>query len=100
MPLMRRLITKWTIVLLLMMPSASLFAYNESLAFRRTPSGTIEAVVYGLSDGPACQTEFVPPNSVLVSGSTITITSPYTAYTCGIPPPPAPYQVAADLGVL
>jgi hypothetical protein len=95
-----RLMTKWLIALGLMIPAGHLFAYNETLSFRITPSGTIEAVVSGLNDGPSCQTEFVPPNSVIVGSNTITITSPYTFYFCGLPASPVHYEVVADLGVL
>jgi hypothetical protein len=88
------------ITLLLMLPSASLFAYSETLSFRRTPSGTIEAVVSGYNDGPFCETEFVPPTSISISGTTISIESPYTAYFCGLPFTPSRYSVTADLGAL
>lgn len=81
------------------LPYAS-FAFNESLSFRRTPNGTIEAVVSGLSDGPACETEFVPPNSLVVTGNVITINSPYIGYACPIPFPRSPYAIAVDLGAL
>jgi hypothetical protein len=81
------------------LPDAS-SAFNETLSFRRTPVGTIEAVVSGLSDGPACQTEFVPPNSVVVAGNIVAINSPYFSHLCGIPFPPNPYAISVDLGAL
>ncbi len=76
------------------------FAFQESLSFHRAVDGGFEAVVSGLSDGPSCETEFVPPSDVQIAGATITITSPYESYACSIPQTAVPYQVVADLGQL
>src|SRR5690349_7651267 len=95
-----RVIFNWLLGIVLTVISASSFAYNESLSFHLTQAGTIEAVISGLSDGPECKTEFISPISMVVSGNAVTITSPYTDYFCGLPLPPAPYQVTADLGTL
>jgi len=76
-------------------------AVNESLAFRLAPSGHFEAVVSGLDDGPGCIIhEFTSPQSVVVAGNSISITSTSAPF-CTIPIfPLIPYQVVADLGVL
>ena len=85
------------LLLLVSMPAS---AFNESLTFRRSANGSFQAVVSGLSDGPSCETEFVPPSDVQIAAATITITSPYESYACSIPQTATPYQVMADLGPL
>lgn len=78
--------------------SASASASNESLSFRSTPSGSIEAVVTG-TDG-ICDVVFLPTNQVTLEGATITITSPDGLRNCPLPGAPRPYEVATDLGIL
>lgn len=87
-------------LLMLMTISHSAFAFDESLSFRASANGNIEAVVSGLSDGPGCQSEFLAPTSVEVNGSVITITSPPDPDLCALPFEPKPYRVVANLGHL
>jgi len=75
-------------------------ASNEILTFRVTNGANIQAVVSGLSDGPGCSPEFLPPFSVVVASSSISIMSPPPTPFCFLPLAPTPYQVVADLGVL
>lgn len=74
-------------------------ASNESLSFRRTASGSIEAVVSGSTD--TCDRVFLGPAEVTIEGTSIAIASPDGAVGCTIPIyPPRAYSVVADLGVL
>jgi len=77
---------------------ASALATDESLSFRRTASGSIEALVSGITTG--CEYVFLPPNEVAVEGATLTITSPGVSGMCYLPHPPTRYSVTADLGIL
>ncbi|MGN6519853.1 MAG: hypothetical protein ACTHK2_10565 [Dokdonella sp.] len=81
-----------------LLASASASASNESLSFRRTPSGSIEAVVSGMTDG--CPPVFLPPESIASAATTITITSYSESGLCSLPFTPIPYSVTADLGIL
>lgn len=81
-----------------LLASASASASNESLSFRRTPSGSIEAVVSGTDS--ICDVIFLPPNQVTLEGETLTITSPDGGRDCPIPGGPSPYEIATDLGIL
>lgn len=74
--------------------------WDESLSFRASSSGGIEAVVSGLSDGPGCRPQLLPPSSVDIRGSSISITSPNDEPGCFIPQYSRPYEVVAELGVL
>ncbi len=76
-------------------------ADSESLFFRQNPSGEIEAVVSGLRTN-LCGFVFVPPTSIAIVGSSISIVSPNVPPPpCFIPiTPPQPYEVVANLGVL
>ncbi|MEO5561615.1 MAG: hypothetical protein ABIR10_18255 [Dokdonella sp.] len=79
--------------------SASASATDESLSFRRTASGSIEAVVSGRDN--LCGEIFWPANQVTIEGGTITINSPEQQRDCSLPrDPPLPYSVTADLGTL
>ena len=81
--------------------STPAMADSESLSFRRTPSGEIEAVVSGLLTNE-CGFRFLAPTSVTIVGGSIAIVSP------NIPPlpcftpivPPRPYEIVANLGLL
>jgi len=81
-----------------LLASASASASNESLSFRRTASGSIEAVVSGTTDG--CPPIFLPPDGVVAIGATLTITSQVAGGGCYLPHTPMPYSVTADLGIL
>lgn len=79
--------------------SASASAFDESLSFRRTASGSIEAVVSGFNIG--CAYDFLPPNQITLQGGTFTITAPTVIVrNCTIPTSHDPYSVTADLGIL
>ena len=79
--------------------STSASAFDESLSFRRTSSGSIEAVVSGLTD--TCGFVFLSPAVATIQGSTISIISPDGSGLCSIPIyPPRAYSVATDLGIL
>jgi hypothetical protein len=73
-------------------------AFNESLSFRRTASGSIEAVVSGMTD--LCGPVFYAPNEVSVEGATVAINSGDASVSCPLPASPRPYLVTADLGML
>ena len=96
----RRIVANLAILSFMLPASSPAIAFQESLSFRRAADGGLEAVVSGLSDGPSCETEFVPPSDVQVASATITITSPYEWYLCSLPMAAVPYQVVADLGQL
>lgn len=73
-------------------------ADGESLSFRLTPSGEVEAVVSGLRTNH-CGFTFVPATSTAIVGSSISINVPPPP--CNMPiVPPQPYEVVANLGVL
>ena len=79
--------------------STPALAVDESLSFRRTASGSIEAVVSGGDN--LCGEVFWPANQVTIEGGTITINSPERERDCSLPrDPPLPYSVTADLGTL
>jgi hypothetical protein len=78
--------------------STSASASNESLTFRRTATGSIEAVVSGTTTG--CDVFFYPSNAVTVEGGTVTITSLEASGDCPLPHTLTPYEVTADLGIL
>lgn len=96
----RRIVANLAILSFVLPVSLPAIAFQESLSFRRAADGGLEAVVSGLSDGPSCETEFVPPSDVQVASATIAITSPYEWYFCSIPMTATPYHVVADLGQL
>lgn len=75
-------------------------ASEESLTFRRGTDGRYLAVIDGISDGPGCVPEYLPPESVDVVGDAITAISPEDATGCFLPLAPRPYEVVADLGLL
>lgn len=81
-----------------LLASASASASNESLSFRSTPSGSIEAIVSGTDS--ICDVIFLPSIQVTLEGETLTITSPDGLRFCPIPGAPRPYEVATDLGIL
>ena len=81
-----------------LLASASVSASNESLSFKRTASGSIEAVVSGITDG--CPPVFLPPNAIAVDGATVTITSSVESWLCFLPQAPVSYIVTGDLGIL
>lgn len=91
---------KIALVVGLMSAFAPAHALDESLSFRPSPIGGIEAVVSGRSDGPGCEVEFLPPSSIEVDGTSISIASPYDDRGCFLPMAPVPYEVVAELGVL
>ncbi len=97
---MLRSALKIALVVGLMSAFAPAHALDEALSFRRSPLGGFEAVVSGRSDGPGCELEFLPPASVQVDGTSISITSPFDDRGCFLPMAPVPYQVVAELGVL
>ena len=78
------------------------WAINEALTFRVVGNGHVVAVVSGLDDGPGCLLqEFHRPESIIVTGNSIAITSNANVGFCTIPLfPLVPYEVVADLGVL
>lgn len=79
--------------------SASASAFDESLSFRRTSSGSIEAIVSGFNIG--CAYVFLPPNQIAHQGTTVTIAAPTAIVrNCTIPTSYDPYNVTADLGIL
>jgi hypothetical protein len=87
-------------LLCLLAAGSSAYAYDDSLSFRSSPSGGVEAVVSGMSDGPDCRPEFEPPSSVQIVGASVVIDSPDEVRACFIPFAPVAYQVVAQLGVL
>lgn len=88
-------------VVALSLAAQSALAINETLYFRLTSSGAVEAVVAG-EDYFGCIPRFLPPTSVAITGTSIAITSPVVPLLpCFPPPPPYPrYEVVANLGVL
>jgi hypothetical protein len=81
--------------------SQSAVADSESLSFRLTSSGQVEAVVSGLRTNQ-CGFVFLPATSIAIVGNSISITSPNPPPPpCDMPiVPPQPYEVVANLGVL
>jgi hypothetical protein len=78
----------------------SSYANNETLSFRYTAQGTIEAVVS--ESRIYCKYNFFEPsNSVSINGNIIAITSqPYGSYACFPLELPGRYEVVANLGKL
>jgi hypothetical protein len=76
-------------------------ALNESLFFRLTSSGEVEAVVAGDNAG-GCAARFLPPTSIAIIGNVVTIVSPDLPLNPCVPPgPPYPrFEVVANLGTL
>lgn len=98
MPLFFRTVVAHCIVLGGLLASTTAWAYDESLSFRRSASGSIEAVVSGLDLG--CAVVFAPPNQVTLQGSVYTVSAPeITVSDCFLPNGPGPYSVTADLGL-
>ncbi|HET6546646.1 MAG TPA: hypothetical protein VFG55_07875 [Rhodanobacteraceae bacterium] len=88
------------ILFCLLSVSTHAYALDEILSFRSSPLGGVEAVVSGLSDGPNCAPEFLPPASVQIEETSISIVSPEPPSGCFIPLPAEPYQIVAELGPL
>jgi len=80
--------------------STSTSANNEVLSFRLNISGEVEAVLTGV--GGVCGSYTIgSPTSITITGTSISIVSPppFPLLCPGSPPPP-PYSVVANLGIL
>ena len=97
--IVKKQLTWLTTMFIFLFTASEASGYDETLSFRLTQTGTIEAVVSGVVHGFCDTGRWSEPTSITLTDNNIAIVS-YVGELCGLPGPNVPYQVVANLGQL